>query len=116
MAGVSANDVDVLQSYENFTGGVVMSIIEHGFCSHEEANDFITYDNLVAPTGKLPLNTSGGNLAECYMHGLELIVEAVRQIRGESPNQVANANVSMVTSGPMVTPVSNSIFSSQETL
>ncbi len=116
MAGVGPQDVDVLQSYENFTGGVVMSIIEHGFCTHEEANEFIRYDNLLAPTGKLPLNTSGGNLAECYMHGLELIIEAVRQIRGESSNQVPGAKVSMVTSGPMVTPVSNCIFGSQETL
>ena len=116
MAGVGPKDVDVLQSYENFTGGVVMSIIEHGFCSHEEANEFLTYENLLAKGGKLPLNTSGGNLAECYMHGLELITEAVRQIRGESPNQVENAKVAMVTSGPMVTPVSNSIFGSEEVL
>jgi acetyl-CoA acetyltransferase len=116
MAGVGPEDVDVLQSYENFTGGVVMSIIEHGLCSHEQANEFISFDNLVAPTGKLPLNTSGGNLAECYMHGLELIIEAVRQIRGESCNQVPKARVSMVTSGPMVTPVSNCIFGSEETL
>lgn len=116
MAGVGPKDVDVLQSYENFTGGVVMSIIEHGFCSHEEANEFLTYENLLAKGGKLPLNTSGGNLAECYMHGLELITEAVRQIRGESPNQVSDAKVAMVTSGPMVTPVSNSIFASEEVL
>ena len=116
MAGVAPKDVDVLQSYENFTGGVVMSIIEHGFCSHEEANEFLTYENLLAKGGKLPLNTSGGNLAECYMHGLELITEAVRQIRGQSPNQVENAKVAMVTSGPMVTPVSNSIFGSEEVL
>jgi len=116
MAGVKPKDVDVLQSYENFTGGVVMSIIEHGFCTHEEANKFLTYENLLARGGKLPLNTSGGNLAECYMHGLELITEAVRQIRGESSNQVKDARISMVTSGPMVTPVSNSIFGSRETL
>ncbi|MEQ1888289.1 MAG: acetyl-CoA acetyltransferase [Alphaproteobacteria bacterium] len=116
MAGVSPKDVDVLQSYENFTGGVVMSIIEHGFCTHEEANSFMTYENFLAKGGKLPLNTSGGNLAECYMHGLELITEAVRQIRGESSNQVKDAKISMVTSGPMVTPVSNSIFGSRETL
>src|SRR3546814_5873826 len=88
MAGVKPSEVDVLQSYENFTGGVMMSIVEHGFCTPEEANDFLVPKNLYAPTGKLPLNTSGGNLAECYMHGLELQIEAVRQLRGESTSQV----------------------------
>jgi acetyl-CoA acetyltransferase len=116
MAGVKPSDVDVLQSYENFTGGVLMSLVEHGFCTAENANAFLTPENLMAPTGKLPLNTSGGNLAECYMHGLELQVEAVRQIRGESTAQVADAQVSMVISGPMVTPVSSMILGSAETL
>ncbi len=110
MAGVGPEDVDVLQSYENFTGGVLMSIVEHGFCEPDEVNDFFTLQNFSAPDGGLPLNTSGGNLAECYMHGLELVHEAVRQVRGESTNQVADANVSMVTSGPMVQPVSNLIL------
>ena len=87
-----------------------MSIVEHGFCKPEEVNGFFTLENFSAPTGKLPLNTSGGNLAECYMHGLELNIEAVRQIRGTSSNQVSNANICMVTSGPMVQPVSNSIM------
>ncbi len=112
MARVTANDVDVLQSYENFTGGVLMSIVEHGFCSPEDVNAFFRTENLVAPGGKLPLNTSGGNLAECYMHGLGLNIEAVRQIWGESTSQVDGADVSMVISGPMVTPVSACIFGS----
>ena len=55
-------------------------------------------------------------LAECYMHGLGLNIEAVRQIWGESTNQIADANVSMVVSGPMVTPVSNSIFCNEVAL
>lgn len=109
MAAVGPGDVDVLQSYENFTGGVLMSIVEHGFCEPDEVNDFFTLENFSAPDGKLPLNTSGGNLAECYMHGLELVHEAVRQVRGESTCQVPDANISMVTSGPMVQPVSNLI-------
>lgn len=116
MAGVGPKDIDVLQSYENFTGGVVLSMVEHGFCQPEEVNDYFTVDRFLAPSGQLPLNTSGGNLAECYMHGLELPIEAVRQIRGESTAQVPTVNISMVTSGPLVTPVSNSIFGSEATL
>ena len=110
------SDVDVVQSYENFTGGVVMSLIEHGFLKPEEANDFLVPENLLAPDGRLPLNTSGGNLAECYMHGLELQVEAVRQVRGTSTCQVPGANVSLVASGPMVTPVSDMILGTEATL
>ena len=67
MAGIGPKDVDVLQSYENFTGGVLMSIVEHGFCQPEDCNAFFTNDRLRAPDGDLPLNTSGGNLAECYI-------------------------------------------------
>ena len=115
-AGITASDVDVVQSYENFTGGVLMSLVEHGFFAASEANGFLTLDNLRADGGRLPLNTSGGNLAECYMHGLELNIEAVRQIRGRSPNQVDGAEVSVVGSGPMVTPVSSSVFGSEATL
>jgi acetyl-CoA acetyltransferase len=116
MAGVSPKDVNVVQSYENFTGGVLMSLVEHGFFAPEDANEACVAEHLMAPAGRLPLNTSGGNLAECYMHGLELQLEAVRQIRGESSNQVPDAHVSMVCSGPMVTPVSSLIFGSEATL
>ena len=116
MARVTPQDVDVLQSYENFTGGVLMSIVEHGFCEADAANEFFRTENLLAPNGKLPLNTSGGNLAECYMHGLGLNIEAVRQIWCESTSQVKDAAVSMVISGPMVTPVSACIFGAGSTL
>ena len=115
MAQLGPGDVDVLQSYENFTGGVMMSIVEHGFCKPDEVNEFLVPDNLLAPGGKLPLNTSGGNLAECYMHGLGLNIEAVRQIWGESSSQVPDADVALVASGPIVTPVSSSIFGSEAT-
>ena len=115
MAGLGPKDVDVLQSYENFTGGVLMSLVEHGFFPPEASNEFLVLDNLLAPGGRLPLNTSGGNLAECYMHGLELQIEAVRQVRGTSTSQVPDVDVSMVISGPMVTPVSSLILGSEAT-
>ena len=110
MAGVEPGDIDVVQSYENFTGGVMMSLVEHGFCAPEEAEEFMTLEHFSAPDGKLPLNTSGGNLAECYMHGLELVTEAVRQVRGTSTSQVNDVELSMVCSGPMVQPVSDLIL------
>ena len=52
MAKLGPKDVDVLQSYENFTGGVLMSLTEHGFFKPEEANEFLTLDNLLAPDGQ----------------------------------------------------------------
>ena len=81
--------MDVVQSYENFTGAVVMSLIEHGLCTYENANEVLTFENLRADGGSIPLNTSGGNLAECYMHGLGMQIEAVRQVRGDSTNPSA---------------------------
>jgi acetyl-CoA acetyltransferase len=116
MARVTPADVDVIQSYENFTGGVVMSMIEHGFCTYEDADEVLTFENLIAPSGRLPLNTSGGNLAECYVHGFELQVEAVRQLRGTSTSQVPGARVALVASGPMVAPTSDCLFGTQEVL
>jgi acetyl-CoA acetyltransferase len=107
MAGVAPKDVDVAQIYENFTGGVLMSMVEHGLCAADEAETFCTGGNLEWPNGKLPLNTSGGNLAEAYMHGLELVVEGVRQMRGTSTCQVKDAEICLVAAGPMVAPVSD---------
>lgn len=116
MAGIAPADVGVVQSYENFTGGVAMALAEHGFFEPGEANDFLTLENLVAPTGRLPLNTSGGNLAECYMHGFELVLEAVRQVRGSSTSQAARSDVALVIGGPMVTPASDLLLGSENVL
>jgi acetyl-CoA acetyltransferase len=116
MAGVGPSDVGVVQSYENFTGGVVMALAEHGFFKPEDANDFLTLENLTAPSGRLPLNTSGGNLAECYMHGFELVLEAVRQVRGVSTSQAKRSDVALVIGGPMVTPASNLLLGSEAAL
>jgi acetyl-CoA acetyltransferase len=116
MAGVGPEDVGVVQSYENFTGGVLMALVEHGFVQPDEVNDFFKLENLIAPSGKLPLNTSGGNLAECYVHGLELVVEAVRQVRGTSTSQASRSDVALVTGGPMVTPASNLLLGSEAVL
>jgi acetyl-CoA acetyltransferase len=108
-AGVGPGDVDVAQVYENFTGAVVMSMVEHGLCPVDGVNEFFTPENLTLG-GRLPLNTSGGNLAECYMHGLELVIEAVRQVRGTSTAQVVDAEVALVAGGPASSPVSSIVL------
>ena len=93
-----------------------MALIEHGFFEPEEAMDFLKLENLIAPTGKLPLNTSGGNLAECYMHGLGLQIEAVRQIRGQSTSQIPDVNASLAIGGPLSPPVSTILYGSEAAL
>ncbi|OGA61880.1 MAG: acetyl-CoA acetyltransferase [Burkholderiales bacterium RIFCSPHIGHO2_01_FULL_64_960] len=112
MAGVGPSDVGVVQSYENFTGGVVMALAEHGLFPPGQANIFLTLENLLAPDGCLPLNTSGGNLAECYMHGFEQVIEAVRQVRGRSTAQARRSDVALVIGGPMVAPASSLLLGS----
>ncbi|MWA07340.1 transporter [Actinomadura sp. LD22] len=114
--GYGPGDVDVAQIYENMTGMGVSALIEHRFCDPATAGDFITFDNLTAPDGGLPINTSGGNLAEGFIHGMSLVSEAVRQIRGTSPNQVPGASLSLMTGGPGDPVVSTALLGDASTV
>ena len=109
-AGVRAEDVDVLQLYENFTGPVLMTLCEMGFCAPEEVEAFVADGALEGPDAALPFNTSGGNLGEAYIHGFELVTEAVRQVRGESTCQVRDVEFSLVVAGPGYAPGSAVLF------
>ncbi len=112
-AGVGPSDVPVAQFYENFSGPVLMAMAEMGFCTPEELNDFVAGGRLVVGGGGLPINTSGGNLAEGYIHGFGNVVEAVRQVRGESCNQVGGpegVELSLSVSGPGFAPGSAILF------
>ena len=116
-AGIGPADVQVAQIYENFSGPAVASLIDHGLCPPgPEAGEFLRLDNLIAPSGALPINTSGGNLADSFVNGMGLSLEAVRQIRGQSCNQVADAHVSLLAGGPMSPLVSSVLFGSAETV
>jgi acetyl-CoA acetyltransferase len=101
MAGVSPQDVPVAQLYDAFTPLVLGSLEEYGFCKPGEAGAFVE-DHGLEIGGRLPTNTSGGSLSEAYVHGINLIIEATRQIRGTSLNQVPGAKLSLATSGNMV--------------
>ncbi|MGW1151107.1 lipid-transfer protein [Streptomyces rubiginosohelvolus] len=91
-SGLSPADIDVGILYDHFTPFVLMQLEEFGFCGPGEAGGFVAAD-------ALPLNTHGGQLGEAYLHGMNGIAEAVRQIRGTSVNQVAGAVRSLVTAG-----------------
>jgi hypothetical protein len=116
-AELTAADVDVAQVYENFTGPAVASMIDHGLCPPgRAAGEVLTVDNLTVEHGRLPINTAGGNIAEGFVHGIGLVAEAVRQIRGGSPNPVAGADVSLLIGGPMAPLVSSTVFGSAATI
>jgi acetyl-CoA acetyltransferase len=98
-ADVSPGDVDVAQLYDAFTPLVLLSLEEYGLCPRGESGPFAASGALAWPDGALPCNTSGGGLSEAYVHGMNLVVEGVRQIRGTSTSQVSDARVCLVTSG-----------------
>lgn len=111
--GLGPADMDVVQLYENFDAQGVMSLIDHGFCSYENAAEVIRFENLIADGGKLPVNTAGGNLAQGFIHGIGLPIEAVRQLRGESANPVAGARTCLLPGGPGSPTVSSAIFANE---
>jgi acetyl-CoA acetyltransferase len=116
-AQIRPDDVNVAQVYENFTGPAVAAMIDHGLCPPgPAAGDFMTVENLTVERGRLPINTAGGNIAEGFVHGIGLVAEAVRQIRGGSPNPVANAEISLLIGGPMAPLVSSTVFGSAATV
>jgi acetyl-CoA acetyltransferase len=96
-AGVTPADVDVLEVYDSFTITAALSIEGLGFCGRGEVLDFIA-DGRIRPGGGLPTNTSGGGLSYCHpgQYGVLLLVEAVRQLRGEcGERQVPDAEVAV---------------------
>ena len=97
-SGLGPADVDVAILYDHFSPFVLYQLEELGFCGRGEAKDFVK-DGALEIGGRLPTNTHGGQLGEAYLHGMNGIAEAVRQMRGTAVNQVADAKVALVTGG-----------------
>ncbi|MFC6154684.1 acetyl-CoA acetyltransferase [Nocardioides yefusunii] len=96
-AGITAADVDVTEVYDSFTITAALSLEALGYCGEGEALDFIA-GGTIRPGGKLPFNTNGGGLSYCHpgQYGILLLVEAVRQLRGEcGPRQVDGAEIAV---------------------
>jgi acetyl-CoA acetyltransferase len=99
-AGLGPDDIDVAQLYDCFTITVLMQLEDWGFCKKGEGGPFVASGEIDL-TGSIPINTGGGHLSEGYIHGMNHILEGVRQIRGESTSQVSGAEVCLVTSTPL---------------
>jgi len=97
-SGLGPADISTAFLYDHFTPFVLVQLEELGFCAKGEAKDFATIENL-SLGGALPINTSGGLLGEAYIHGMNGITEAVRQVRGTSCNQVDDVEHVLVTAG-----------------
>jgi acetyl-CoA acetyltransferase len=117
-AGLTPADVDVAQIYDSFTITVLLLLEDLGFCPKGEGGAFVA-DGVLAPGGALPANTTGGGLAYTHpgMFGIFLLVEAVRQLRGEcGPRQVPGAEVALAHgSGGVLSAMSTVILGTEAT-
>ncbi|MEU4543775.1 lipid-transfer protein [Nonomuraea dietziae] len=98
MSGLSPSDIQTAILYDHFTPFVLNQLEELGFCGRGEAKDYVK-DGGIELGGRLPVNPHGGQLGEAYIHGMNGIAEAVRQIRGTSVNQVGGVANVLVTAG-----------------
>ncbi|MDX3886275.1 MAG: lipid-transfer protein [Sphingomonas sp.] len=108
-AGIGPADVQAAILYDHFTPFVLPQLEAFGFAKEGQARDFIREGNIELG-GRLPINTHGGQLGEAYIHGLNGVAEAVRLVRGTSPNQVDGIRNVVVTAGTGV-PTSGLILS-----
>ena len=97
MAGLTVDDVDVLQLYDCYTYTVLLTLEDYGFCAKGEAGELVR-SGATAPGGSLPVNTGGGQLSAYYMWGMTPLSEAVIQARGTAGvRQVEKRDVVMVS-------------------
>jgi len=113
-AGIGPQDIDVALLYDHFTPMVLMQLEDYGFCEKGEGGPFvlsgaIRYTPDRKP-GAVPVNPHGGQLSEAYIIGATHIMEGVEQLRGTAVNQVAGAELALVTGGPSAIPNSGLIL------
>jgi acetyl-CoA acetyltransferase len=110
-SGLVPADIDVLVLYDHFTPFVLVQLEEFGFCERGEGAQLVK-SGALSLNGKWPFNPHGGLLGEAYIHGLNNISEAVRQVRGEAVNQIEGVKNVLVSGGTAV-PTSGLVLSSE---
>jgi acetyl-CoA acetyltransferase len=97
MAGITRDDVDVLELYDCYTFTVLVTLEDYGFCEKGEGGQFVS-SGVLGPDGKLKCNTGGGQLSGYYMWGMTPLSEAVIQMRGQGgARQVESPRVALVS-------------------
>lgn len=96
MAGLDRSDIAVAQLYDCFTVTPLVTLEDYGFCKRGQAARFAA-EGGIALDGRMPLNTSGGLLSESGTPGLQLVIEGVRQMRGDANLQIAGSGACMVS-------------------
>ncbi|NYT86467.1 thiolase [Pollutimonas harenae] len=119
MAQVTPADIDVVEVYDAFTINTLLFLEDLGFCKKGEAGDFVSNGG-IAPGGHLPVNTNGGGLSCVHpgMYGIFILIEAVRQLRGEcGERQVQGAELALVNgNGGTLSSQSTAILGTEATL
>ncbi len=119
IAGLKPSDVQMLSLYDAFTITPILFLEDLGYCPKGEGGRFVS-NGTIAPGGKLPVNTSGGGLSYCHpgMYGLLVLIEAIRQVRGEADKrQVKDCNVALAHgNGGVLSSQCTVIFGSQATV
>ena len=96
MAGLGPKDIDVAQFYDCFTIVPIMTLEDYGFAPRGQGGAYMASEGSGLDRS-LPMNTSGGLLSETGMPGMQLVIEAVRQMRGTADLQVKNARSAIVS-------------------
>jgi acetyl-CoA acetyltransferase len=99
-AGLGPTEIDVAQMYDCFSITVLLQLEDYGFCAKGEGGAFVA-DGQIDLDGTIPINTGGGHLSEGYIHGMNHVLEGVRQMRGTSTSQVPGAETCLVTCTPL---------------
>lgn len=98
MSGLSPTDIQCAVLYDHFGPAILPQLESFGFCNRGEAREMVR-DGAISRGGAMPVNPNGGQVGEAYIHGLNGVAEAVRQVRGTATNQVAGVRNILVTAG-----------------
>ena len=98
MAGVTLDDIDVVELYDCYTFTVLLTLEDYGFCEKGEGGAFVT-SGVLGPGGKLKVNTGGGQLSSYYLWGMTPLSEAVIQARGQAGERQADDHELVLVSG-----------------